>query len=56
MSNYGTSDALTDIEWISGSEDIEVYTLDGRYIGTVLPARSGIYIVRQGDRVMKVKI
>ena len=56
MSNYGTSDALTDIEWISGSEDIEVYTLDGRYIGTALPARSGIYIVRQGGRVTKVKI
>ncbi len=55
MSDYGTSDALHDIEWTSGSDNIAVYTLDGRYVGSTLPARRGIYIIRQGDRILKLK-
>jgi len=55
MSDYGTSVALRDIECTSDTDVIAVYTLDGRYVGNSLPARRGIYIVRQGNRVMKVK-
>ena len=55
MSDYGTSDALRDIEWTYDSDATAVYTLDGRYIGTSVPANRGIYIIRQGDRIMKVK-
>ena len=55
MSNYGTSDAVPDIESAFDSEAIAVYTLDGRYVGSAIPARRGIYIVRQGNHVMKVK-
>ena len=55
MSDYGTSDALRDIESTIGSDPITVYTLDGRYIGNTLPARRGIYIIRQGSHVRKIK-
>ena len=55
MSDFGTGDALRDIEWNFGSDDMAVYTLDGRYLGTSLPATRGIYIIRQGDRITKVR-
>lgn len=55
MSDYGTSDALPELEWAFSQEPIVVYTIDGRYVGTTLPARAGIYLVRQGERVLKVK-
>ena len=55
MSDYGTSDALRELEWAFSENPVVVYTLDGRYVGTTLPARAGIYLVRQGDRVLKVK-
>ena len=55
MSNYGTIDAVPFIEEAAYSDVMAVYTLDGRYVGSVIPARRGIYIVRQGNRVMKVK-
>ena len=53
MSNYGTSDAVLDIESAFDSAAVSVYTLDGRYVGSTIPARRGIYIVRQGNRVIK---
>ena len=55
MSDYGSSDGLLKIDGLSGSDAMAVYTLDGSYIGNAMPARRGIYIIRQGDRVMKVK-
>ena len=55
MSDYGTGDAIRDIECSFGSDDMAVYSLDGRYLGTSLPAARGIYIIRQGDQVKKVR-
>lgn len=55
MSDYGSSDGLLKIDGLSGSDAMAVYTLDGRYIGNAMPARRGIYIVRQGDRIMKIR-
>jgi hypothetical protein len=54
MSDYGTSDALRELEWAFSQEPIVVYTIDGRYVGTTLPARAGIYLVRQGDTMKKI--
>ena len=54
MSDFGTGDALRDIEWTFDSDDVAVYTLDGRYLGTSLPAIRGIYIIRQGDKMKKI--
>ena len=55
MSNYGTSTALRDIEWVFDDSATAVYTLDGRYVGTTVPSRSGIYIVRQGEKIRKIR-
>lgn len=55
MSDYGSSDGLLKIDGLSGSDAMAVYTLDGRYIGNAMPSRRGIYIVRQGDRIMKIR-
>ncbi len=32
---------------------VSVYTADGRYVGTSLPSRHGLYVVRQGGTVTK---
>ena len=38
-----------------GDDDApSVYALDGRYLGAKLPARRGLYIVRQGNQLKKV--
>lgn len=55
MSDYGSSDGLLKINGLSSSDAVAVYTLDGRYIGNTMPARRGIYIVRQGNRITKVR-
>jgi hypothetical protein len=42
------------MEWMSeATAPTLVYTLDGRYLGGVLPARRGIYIVRRGSQFTK---
>ena len=53
MSNYGTSDGLVQLAWTSQSSTVSVYTIDGRYVGTTLPQRPGVFIVRDGHRIFK---
>ncbi len=55
MSDFGTNVAVQDLELSLDAEPTAVYTLDGRYVGTSVPARSGIYVVRKGDKVWKLK-
>ena len=53
MSNYVSSDAITGLYDDGNELPVAVYMPDGRYIGTHLPSRSGIYIVRRGSHVSK---
>ena len=55
MSNYGDSDGLHSIDVVHRAAIMQVYSLDGRYLGNSLPDRSGIYIVRQGSKITKMK-
>lgn len=53
MSNYISSDHVSILR--RGDDDApSVYALDGRYLGAKLPARRGLYIVRQGHQLKKV--
>ncbi len=53
MSNYKSTDALETLPASLEMSPQRVFTLDGRYVGSVLPSSPGIYLIRQGSRVMK---
>ena len=45
------------MEWMSeATAPSLVYTLDGRYVGNVLPSRRGIYLVRRGSHLTKKSV
>ena len=45
----------TGLEQVSnGAEMNGIYTIEGKYIGSQLPAASGIYIIRRGQKAYKV--
>ncbi len=39
-----------------GTGRVEVYTASGRYVGSSVPEKEGVYFVRQGKRVRKVVV
>ncbi len=53
MSNYVTADGLDAVSSPAYAGPQQVYTLDGRYLGTTLPSTRGIYLIRRGDHILK---
>ena len=55
MSSYTAATGLT-APGMAADLPPRVFTLDGRYVGTALPQRPGLYIIRKGNTMHKVLI